>query len=415
MSALAAGDAAHRIDRRLMLALAGLYLGQSIPIYLFAAAIPAIFRSVGVSLSTIGFIALLMLPWMMKFLWAPWIDRYVLLPIGHRRSWILTTQAAIVILLLVLTQMSPVDVGAVPILLLGSAVSLLIGTLEVAIDGYAVAHLTARQRAFGNALQGAGTAAGVVLGGSCVLFLYEAWGWQVSVAAAAGMCALSLVFLPLMREDRHMRPAWARPEDRPSLLRFFRRAGALEALSFALIYRLSEGFVKAMENPFLIDNGLSLKDIGILDGASAAIVGLLGSGLAAVIIRITGLWRFVYGLGIARTLCFIGFAYYAWAVPNLPWFLIGITLFNTVIRYMEIVGLYTVFMGLAVKEQAGTDFTLLSSAQLIVFMLGSMASGVIADQIGYDGLFALAVILSVVGLVLSMRALPRRHSAWSGR
>ena len=124
---------------------------------------------------------------------------------------------------------------------------------------------------------------------------------------------------------------------------------------------------------------------------------------------------FVYGLGLARTLCFICFAWYAWAEPDLPWFLIGITLFNTVIRYMEIVGLYSVFMGAATRAQAGTDFTLLSSAQLVVFMLGSMASGFIADWIGYDGLFALAVILSGIGIVLSMRVLPRHNQAWSGR
>lgn len=401
-------------NKRLMLALAGLYLAQSIPIYLFAAAIPAIFRSNGVSLSSIGFIALLMVPWMMKFLWAPWIDRYALLPIGHRKSWILVVQLAIVGLLLLLTLTDP-KTGTTTILLLGSAVSLLVGTLEIAIDGYAVTQLSPQQRAFGNALQGAGTAAGVVLGGSCVLFAYEAWGWVDAILLAAGMCAVSLLFLPIMHEKPSKGRTWTDPRERPSLLRFFQRSGALQALAFALIYRLSEGFVKAMENPFLIDHGLSLRDIGILDGTSAALVGLLGSGLAAVLIRVTGLWRFVYGLGLARTLCFIGFAYYAWAEPSLPWFLIGITLFNTVIRYMEIVGLYTLFMGLSVKEQAGTDFTLLSSAQLVVFMLGSLASGVIADTIGYDGLFGLAVLLSIAGLVLSMRALPRSHTAWSAK
>lgn len=418
MSSIAGTDTAERIDRRLMVSLVGLYIGQCIPIYVLAVAVPAIFRAVGVSLSSIGFIGLLMLPWILKFLWAPWVDRYALLPIGHRRSWILVVQLGIVALLLILTQLDPKEVGTLPVLLMGTGIALLVGTHEIAIDGYAVTRLSPRQRAIGNALQGAGTAAGVVLGGSFVLFFYEAWGWRNAILGAAGLCALSMVFLVIMREDPNTKPAWTEAtasHKRPSLRAFFTRSGALQALAFALIYRLSEGFVKAMENPFLLDHGLSLKDIGILDGASAAFVGLAGAALAAFIIRGIGLWPFVYGLGLARTLCFIGFAWYAWAEPDLPWFLIGITLFNTVIRYMEIVGLYSVFMGAATREQAGTDFTLLSSAQLVVFMLGSMASGLIADWIGYEGLFALAVVLSGVGIVLSMRALPRAHAAWAGR
>jgi RhtX/FptX family siderophore transporter len=419
MSAIAVDNRPERLDKRLMIALVGLYIGQCIPIYVLAVAVPAIFRAVGVSLSSIGFIGLLMLPWILKFLWAPWIDRYALLPIGHRRSWILAVQLGIIALLLILTQLDPKEVGTLPVLLMGTGIALLVGTQEVAIDGYAVTRLTPRQRAIGNALQGAGTAAGVVLGGTFVLLFYDAWGWQNAILGAAGLCALSMVFLLVMREDRQAAPAWTEADSgangRPSLRAFFMRPEAMQALAFALIYRLSEGFVKAMENPFLLDHGLSLKDIGILDGASAAFVGLAGAALAALIIRGIGLWPFVYGLGLARTLCFICFAWYAWAEPDLPWFLIGITLFNTVIRYMEIVGLYSVFMGAATRAQAGTDFTLLSSAQLVVFMLGSMASGFIADWIGYDGLFALAVILSGIGIVLSMRVLPRHNQAWSAR
>lgn len=61
--------------------LVGLYIAQAIPVYLVAAAMPAIFRAQGISLVSIGSMALLMLPWVLKFLWAPVVDRFYI------KSW----------------------------------------------------------------------------------------------------------------------------------------------------------------------------------------------------------------------------------------------------------------------------------------------------------------------------------------
>ena len=91
--------------------------------------------------------------------------------------------------------------------------------------------------------------------------------------------------------------------------------------------------------------------------------------------------------------------------------LIGLIVSNTVSRYMEVVALYTLFMGAAVKERAGTDFTLLSCAQLFIFMAGSLVSGVLADATGYVGLFAVATLLSVLSLWVAMRRVPADHPA----
>jgi PAT family beta-lactamase induction signal transducer AmpG len=79
---------------------------------------------------------------------------------------------------------------------------------------------------------------------------------------------------------------------------------------------------------------------------------------------------------------------------------------------MEIVGLYSLYMGISSLRQAATDFTLLSCAQLLVYMLGAMISGVIADAIGYANLFALGTLLSAIGMWLSMRQLPANHPAY---
>jgi PAT family beta-lactamase induction signal transducer AmpG len=196
---------------------------------------------------------------------------------------------------------------------------------------------------------------------------------------------------------------------------FLRRSDALQLLSFALLYRVSEGFVKAMEQPFLVDKGLSLSLVGLTSGASAATVGLAGSIAAALVIRKLGLFSCLYGLGLARTVCFAGFTLAAASeLAGAEW-LIAIVFFNTVIRYMEVVGLCSLYMGASSPSQPATDFTLLTSAQLLVYMLGSFASGVLADWLGYTWLFALATVLSLAGLIWCMRRIPRRHPAYASR
>jgi MFS transporter, putative signal transducer len=110
MSASNAARAQRAPDLRLMLVLLGLYVSQSIPLYLFSAAVPAILREIGVSRTSIGLLSVLALPWIIKFLWAPLVDRYALWrPLGRRRSWIVPLQASIILLVLLLTQFPPAD------------------------------------------------------------------------------------------------------------------------------------------------------------------------------------------------------------------------------------------------------------------------------------------------------------------
>lgn len=72
---------------------------------------------------------------------------------------------------------------------------------------------------------------------------------------------------------------------------------------------------------------------------------------------------------------------------------------------MEIVALYSLFMSVTSSDQPGTDFTILSCAQLIVYLVGSMLAGRLADMLGYSALFTLATVLSGIAVVATYRML----------
>lgn len=384
---------------RPILVLCGLYTAQAIPLYLVAAAIPPILRARGVDLALIGSFGVLITPWALKFLWAPVVDRF-----GTRRAWIFAMQAVTLALVLALSQLDPVEDIArfFPLLMLMSVSS---ATQDIATDAYAVEHLAPEQRATGSAVQSGAVAAGVLIGGSLTLFVYDRAGWQVAVLGAALLSGLATLTVLFAAETGGRREGGAERR-RPSFRAFWARPEARMILLFALLFRVPEGLVKAVEQSFLVDVGFSLTEVGLISGGTAASVGLAGSVLGAVLARRIGLIPFLWAVIALRTACFAGFLVAAWlGVPD--GVLIGLSALNTLSRYMEIVGLYTAFLSTASPSQAGTDFTILASANLLAYAVGSMAAGVVASAFGYATLFAVATALSLLTGALAMRCVPQ--------
>ncbi|MDO9417770.1 RhtX/FptX family siderophore transporter [Pararhizobium sp.] len=388
---------------RLFAVLAGLYLAQGIPGYLLVAAVPPIMRELGVSRTAIGFLAILMIPLTIKFLWAPAVDRIRPMAIGHRRGWILPTQLGTVAAIASLALFEPTNIVA--IFSVGLVIAVLTSTQDIATDGYATKALRQEDRAVGNAIQGSAVAASVIVGGTCSLILYEWVGWQPMILTIAVVSALPLVAIAFMPEDE--KTATFDPVNRPSLKAFLKRPEAVTALTVALTYRASEGLVKSMEGSYLVDAGLPLSSIGYLSGISAATAGIAGSAVAAYLVRRSGASGTLLLLGVLRTVCFLLFGLHAIGVLTGLAPLIGAAGFQTLIRYMEIVALFSLFMAVSSKDQPGTDFTILSCAQIIVYLAGSMVAGVIADKLGYPVLFFTAAAISAAAVFLTVRLLAK--------
>lgn len=286
-----------RTARSVIVVLAGLYVAQAIPVYLVAAAMPAIFRAQGISLVSIGSMALLMLPWVIKFLWAPLVDRYYVAALGKRRSWIIPMQLVSVG---IITYLSTLNVAEhlhilFPLLMV---LALSSSTQDIATDGFAVEHLAPKDQPLGNAVQGGSVAAGVLIGGSLSLFLHDLWGWSAALKTAAALSFLTLLPLLFFRENpRKDKTAEGEGKSRPSIIRFVKRHSTLMLLFFALLFRLPEGLVKGVEQAFLVDFGFTLSQIGMVSGGAAACVGLGGSAIAVVLIKRAGLMQFLWLIG----------------------------------------------------------------------------------------------------------------------
>ena len=159
--------------------LTSLYFAQGLPFGLFTQALPVMMRQQGYSLESIGLSNLLALPWVLKFLWAPWIDRIS----GPRRRVIVPLNVVAAGLLAALAVVSP---GAmVPLIVTVFLCNLAAATQDIATDALAVESLPPAERGIGNGVQVAGYRLGMVLGGGALVQLFDAKGWMFTFFTAS--------------------------------------------------------------------------------------------------------------------------------------------------------------------------------------------------------------------------------------
>ena len=399
LSAPSAAPATGRFARLLLLAL--LYVAQALPLGFFVIAMPAILRSRGASLEQVGLLGALALPFLLKFLWAPLVDRFGAKS-GHYRSWLLWLQVLAVVAVAAIASLDPLrDAGA--LLGLGALFMVVAATQDVATDGLAVRLLWQGDRGLGNGIQVGGYYLGQILGGGLVLVLVDRFGWAPALAVMALLLALPLPLVARLREPAALTEAARASIGFTTLATFFRRPGIGAWVVVLLSWRLGETMVQWMVNPLLVDRGFSLERIGILLG----VLGSLGS-LAGALCggQWVGAWGRHRTLAATGSLLVPALALYVWPALGHG----GLGLIYSVVMVSSFAGgaataaLYTAAMDAAAYDTAGTDFTIQQSLAAMGPLLAASFSGISAAAFGYAGHFALAALLQVVlvaGLLLS--------------
>ena len=194
-------------DRRILVMLA-LGFSAGLPNLLVFDTLSAWLREDGVSLEVIGFFSLATMAYAAKFLWAPLVDR-VKIPLltawlGHRRSWMLVAQAAIMLGLWLISGQSTVN-GLAAIAALAVFVGFSGATQDIVIDAWRIeAAEDARQGAMAAAYQW-GYRIAIVVAGAVPLLLAEAKGWSFSYAVMACLMLIGVLgVLAAPREQKHV-------------------------------------------------------------------------------------------------------------------------------------------------------------------------------------------------------------------
>lgn len=385
---------------RVLVVIAGIYLTQSAIGGLTFQGIPAVLRAAGARLDVIGLVSLLMLPWMLKALWAPAVERLRLPASGRRRSRLLIVggQGFALLAFAALAGGNPaaLDAGLFAVLAL---VVVVIATVDIACDGFAIDQLPPERRSWGNVMQVGGGYVGMMIGGGLFLVAVDHLGWSWAVLAITGALAVLTLPAALTPEPPAAVPA-AQAEHRPSLAAAWRRPAVRWGLAMVVLTQLGLRLAQGMAGPFLIDQGVDLATLGVLSGGGGTAASLAAVLAAGAAVRRWGARRVLIAVLAAETALFAGLTLAALTGGAGLAVLGGLVLAKSAASAAIFVALYTAMMGWASPRQPGLDFTLFQCADAAIAAAAGLGGGVLAEHLGYAACFGLAAGFAAAAALL---------------
>ncbi|MCC8929801.1 MFS transporter [Rhodococcus sp. I2R] len=392
-----------------------LYFAQGVPFGFFTQALPVVLRESGYSLVQISAAGVLFLPWGLKFLWAPYVDRY-----GTRRRWLLTLQSAAAAIALALSFL---DLSStLQWLFLGifvmNAVS---ATQDIATDGMAVRTLSVAQRGLGNGLQVGAYRIGMVCGGGVLLWLFSFAGWRALFVAMAALLLIATIPVWLMRGqlsaadaagEQDADAAGERDEvDAPARLAItwwyrLRRPGMFAFIALIIGFKFGNSMGSALVGPFLSDSGLTLGQIALVEGGVSSVAALGGAALGAWLSFRYGRRNALLVGGVSQTLSLGLYVAASMGIGGFP-LLVTANITEHVLGGAATVAVFALMMDASEKRFAGSDYTLIACAVVFAQGAAGLAAGVVGDLFGYTAMFGSALVLSGIGCAALIVALDR--------
>jgi MFS transporter, PAT family, beta-lactamase induction signal transducer AmpG len=369
-----------------------LYFAQGLPYGFFMLAVPVLLRMQGVSLSKIGLTSLLALPWALKFLWAPVLDRVYSRRLGRRRTWILAMQLSATIVLGAMCFVPGSD--HLIVLMVGSfLLNVTAATQDIATDGLAVELLPPEERGFANGLQVAAYRVGMVVSGGVLLGAYEQLGHRGLFAIMAALIILSTIPVlaasepPTITADKPLKPD----------VHFLDLPGAWRIIALVVVYKAGDEGAKAIFRSFLVDQHLELKDIAYIVGTVGVVAGMAGAITGGTLVGVIGRKRALILFGFAQVITVLGYAYLSATEPSYRE-LYAWTAFEYFASGMATAALFTAMMDWSRPTYSGTDYTVQASAVVIATGSSAMLGGASAELLGYTNHFLVCAALCVVSI-----------------
>jgi MFS transporter, PAT family, beta-lactamase induction signal transducer AmpG len=385
--------------------LVALLMGFScgLPLLLTLSILQAWMKAEGVDLGVIGLMTLVGLPYTLKFLWAPLLDRYTLPFLGRRRGWLLMAQLALMASIVGLGRTSP---SAHPELVALAAllVTFFSATQDIIVDAYRREDIPDTELGFASSLYINGYRMGMLLAGAGGLILAD----HVSFAAVyliMAACLIPGILTTLLAPEPRINgkpPKTLKAAVVDPLMEYFSRPAAIWILAFILLYKLGDAMASAMSIPFFLDIGFSNTEIGTIGkifGFWATIAGALTGGILTLRIGIyRGLWVFGF-LQAISTAGFVFLARIGYSIPALS-AVIGFENFTSGMGTAAFVA----FMALLTdKRFTATQYALLSSLMGVPRVLASAPTGYLAQYMGWETFFILCTVIAIPGLLILLK------------
>lgn len=386
--------------------LASLYFAQGLPFGFQSNALPLYLTELGLTMTEVSLARALAIPWALKMLWAPLVDRYASARFGRRRSWIIPMQLLLAGACVVASLFPLSRETLTPFLICVLMMNLFAATQDIAVDGLAVDLLEPRELGGGNAAQVVGYKIGILTGGGLLVGLFAKGNWSALFLTMAGLCLAVMTLVIFTKEPApraseasspvSWRELWAR------IKQLLARPGVRWLLLAVATYKMGETLADAMFGAWMVRvHHLPKEEVALWLGSWGMIASLAGSLLGGVIATRLRLTRAVMLTGTLRLLPLIA----QWAVVAgfaLPtkFTIVPLTCAEHFFGGLLTTSMFALMMSSVDRRIGATHFTLLASVEVIGKALPGLLSGVFVDAVGFQPVFAASVVLSLLFLLV---------------
>lgn len=389
-------------------------LASGMPLYVLLQLVPAWLRDQGVSLAEIGLFALVGIPYVWKFLWAPLMDRWIPPLLGRRRGWMFLCQLALIASIGVLGAFNPQQSTWV-IAWLAFGVAFFSASQDVALDAFRREILPDRELGLGNAIHVQAYRISSLIPGSLSLILADILPWSTVFWITAAFMLVALCTSLLVDEPDSELPTGTglREAVVAPFSEYLQRrgwAGVCLVIGFMVLYKIGDNMATALATPFYIDMGFTMTEIGVVAKNAALWPAIVGGLLGGVAMLRLGINRSLWVFGVVQLLSILGFAVLAGSGPLL-WLLAVVIAFE----YLGVgmgTAAFTAFIARETSRMyAATQFALFTAIAALPRTFANASTGVIVEAVGWQPFFLLCTLLAVPGMLLLLWVAPWREAS----
>ena len=395
-----------------------LVLGFSsgLPLALTGSTLQAWLTVSDIDIRTIAWFSWIGVPYLLKFLWSPIMDRFVPPFLGRRRGWMLLTQFALLAGIAAMTLAPPSE----SILLLGILalwVAFASASQDIVIDAYRTDVLRLHERGMGAAVGVFGYRIAMLASGGLALILADQVGWRSAYLLMAALMAVGLVTSMLAPEPetqavppRSLIDAVVLP-----LADLFSRRGAFALLALVMLYKFGDALAGTLTTAFLIRGvGFTPTDVGVVNKFLGLAALLLGALVGGVVLARLSLYRALLAFGVLQAVSNLSFAWLAWAGKSYPLLVFAVA-FENLASGMGTAAFVAFAMALCNSSFSATQYALLSAlASLGRVLFGPVTGGLVA-WMGWADFFVVTFVAALPGLWLVWRMREQIGALESGR
>ena len=371
-----------------------------LPLLLTLSVLQAWMSDVGVDLGTIGLFALVGLPYTLKFLWAPLMDRYIPSLLGRRRGWLFIWQLLLTASIALLAFSNPSQfllMTAIAALLL----SFFSASQDIVIDAYRRESLSDDEQGMGAALYVGGYRTGMLLASGGGLIMADFMSYQSVYLIMAGAMAASIIATLLTKEPEmnHGHPGTLREAVINPFKEYFTRDNAILILLFIFLYKVGDTMASQMTIPFYLELGFSKTEIGSIVKLFGFWATIAGTFLGGILIMRFGIFFGLMWFGILQALSTAGFA----ALTLIGYDLIAlgaVITFENLTAGMGTAAFIAFMASLTDKRFTATQYALLTSFMGMPRVFAAAPTGFMAESMGWLSFFIFCTLIALPGLVL---------------